>query len=161
MAQVSADFATNPNISPYTWEATKNGVVFAVEYPPGDVPETPFSAIGFTTRLRGDAGREVPTFVNATGETVRMKARSLREASCPMIEIDIAPGDALIWGHRRVHAVQARASGFDGNLDTRSLSYETQLFGRETVAGEVQIAQIWPTGETTGFDSYAAAMTAL
>jgi hypothetical protein len=157
MATIDQALMTNPAVTPYVWEAQRNGLLLAVECPPGDVPDTPFSAIGFVTRMRGVTGLEIPTFVNLIGDTVRMKARSLREASCPMLEIDIEPGDALIWAHRRVQNVFA----FQGPMTPEPIAFETLLFGRESVAGVVQIAQVWPNGETVGFDSYAAAMNAL
>lgn len=152
MATIDPRLADDMTIAPYTWEAERNGLTFACEYPPGDVPQASFADIGCKVRMRG----EVPTFVNATDAPLRFRARSLREATCPMIEVDIAPGDALIWGHRRVYAVKAQV-GFPNSMT----AFETLLFGRETVAGEVAIAQVWPTGETNAFGTYAQAMAAL
>ena len=160
MATVDPTIAANPTITPYVWEAVKGGVIYATEYPPGATPETSFDSIGFTLRWRGDDARQVPTFVNTIGETVTFRAVSLREATCPMLEIDIAAGDALIWGHRRVHTVVAFMVD-PTPLSNSTISYETMLFGRETVGGEVQIAQIWPGGQTNGFSSYDEAMSAL
>jgi len=158
MATIDPQFVTNPAVAPYVWEAMKNGLVVAAEYPLGNVPETSFLTIGFVLRLRGEVGHEVPTFVNTTADTIRFRAKSLREATCPMLELDVAPGDALIWGHRRVHTILVQGGK---PMTNAPISYETLLFGRESAVGSVQIAQVWPTGETNSFTSYAQAMTTL
>jgi hypothetical protein len=160
MAKIERAWAESTNTAPYVWEAEKDGLAYAVEYPPGDAPETSFASIGFSFRARtGRQLEDVHTFVNGTPYTIRFRARPLRDGAVfPTVEKDVEPGDALVWTHRRVQtfAIMGTAS--------LPVAFETMIFGRETAAGYVELAQVWPDGEIKGFTgptAYRDAMNAL
>ena len=151
--QINAD----PNKTPYTWEAhTEDGVTIAVESPPGATDDTPFRVIGFMyeARTSGRAPDDVHTFRNTTDRNVVITAKSLRGELCPHMTLTIEPGMLLVWAKRAIMPFQIM-----GNEHVPP--FETMMFGRELVNGQIEIAQIWPNGEYKPYTSYAEAMAAL
>lgn len=153
---IADQLASDDRKTPYTWEAytPDKSMLIAVESPPGR-PDTPFAAIGLIYRARTALmPDDVHTFVNTTGVPILIKARSLREAVLPHLDLMIDPGVALIWAHRAVMPFQIM-----GNATVDP--FETMVYGREWPSGKIEIAQVWPNGEVKPFESYADAMKAL
>jgi hypothetical protein len=147
---IDPHWADDPNVAPYVWEASVNGILRWVEYPP-QFPQTRFVDIGFTLQRRnGVRNGDVHTYVNDTPMTVRFRALPLRPAAFPNIEIDIEPGDALVWTHRGV-MTQNLAGGALGHR-------EAMLFGRESRSGEITLMQAFPDGSIQHFSDYRSAM---
>ena len=153
---IKDQLANDPRKTPYVWEArTLDRVIIAVESPEGGVDDTPFAAIGFMYRARtAVVPDDVHTFVNESERSVIITARSLRESVLPHIDLQIDPGDALVWCHRAVMPFQIMGHQ---QVDP----FETMVYGRELTSGKIEICQVWPNGEYKPFDSYQAAMTAL
>jgi hypothetical protein len=145
---VNPTWANHPEIASYSWSASRNGITFAVQYPP-DAEETPLRKV-FTPEPREDH----TVWVVPAGESLRVDAIPERDG-LPPAGYEYDSGDKMIWQHR---VLNTSLTVFEGAPEQK-IHFETLIFGKETANGDVHITQLYPDGSRIEHKSLAEAMS--
>lgn len=158
-SKIDRQWIADTTVAPYVWEqlSPDGKLVVQSEWNQDFTAETPLAQIA--AEVKHPVGPPDP--VSGVRHHVstwrvrsacKMRARPLRD-SLPVLEIDLNPGDELVWSHRKV-----RSLGLMGA--SSSISFESIIFGR-IVNGNANLAQIHPNGEVHGHASIDEALALL